>query len=295
MAANLQHLRAFHAIATEGGVSRAARRLNLSQPTLSQQLKALEARHGVTLFESRKTPLHLSAAGRDLFALTQKMFGVVGEIDELLGESIRPEGGLLRLGSDSPLYSAHLVALFLQRYPNAEVQVCAGNAREVLGWLGDAQIDATIASDPDGDARFHYVPLATDNLFCAVPTGHSFAGEKSILIERLRGETLIMRERTSKTRALGERAMRDIDVAPGKVIEMQGREGIREALALGLGISLVATAECTPDSRLAYIPIDTGSRKYEMTSYLVIQSERRNMPIMRAIQLIAKSMAQNVD
>lgn len=108
MAANLQHLRTFHAIALDGGVSRAARRLNVAQPTLSQQLKALEARHGVSLFESRKTPLRLTAAGRELFGLTQRLFGVVGEIDAMLGD-----GGaavdMLRLGADNPFYAAGVV------------------------------------------------------------------------------------------------------------------------------------------------------------------------------------------
>ena len=77
MAVSYQHLRAFYGIAVDGGVSRAARRLNVSQPTLSQQLKALEERYGVTLFEGRKVPLRLTEAGRGLFALTEKLFATV--------------------------------------------------------------------------------------------------------------------------------------------------------------------------------------------------------------------------
>src|ERR1700743_2915699 len=84
-AVNHQHLRAFHAVATDGSVSRAARRLNVAQPTLSQQLKALEERHQTPLFEGRKLPLSLTATGRQLFALTQKLFATSGDIDELLG------------------------------------------------------------------------------------------------------------------------------------------------------------------------------------------------------------------
>src|ERR1700754_3279337 len=162
MAANYQHLRAFHAIAVDGGVSRAARRLNVSQPTLSQQLKALEARHGVTLFESRKAPLRLSASGRDLFALTSKLFAVAADIDEMLGESSSLDGGILRLGSDNPTYAARMMRLFRAEHPQMSVQVRIGNAREVLRWLGEAQIDVAVASDPPGDAAFSYHPLATD-------------------------------------------------------------------------------------------------------------------------------------
>src|ERR1700761_8641094 len=130
MTANFQHLRAFHAIAIEGGVSRAARRLNVSQPTLSQQLKALEARHGVSLFEGRRSPLKLTPAGRELLALTHRLFTTAADIDGMLG-----------LGSDSPYYAAKLLDLFRRRHPHAAVQVRMGNAREVMHWLSEAQID----------------------------------------------------------------------------------------------------------------------------------------------------------
>src|SRR5271166_538480 len=95
---NHQHLRAFHAIATEGSISRAARRLNVAQPTLSQQLKALEGRHQAALFEGRKPPLRLTTFGQQLFDLTQKLFVTSQDIDDLLKD---PEGRMtsdMRLG-----------------------------------------------------------------------------------------------------------------------------------------------------------------------------------------------------
>src|ERR1700759_4950409 len=105
MAVNHQHLRAFHAVATDGSVSRAARRLNVAQPTLSQQLKALEERHQMPLFEGRKPPLRLTAAGRQLFTLTQKLFATSDDIDDLLGDGNDPTLSAVRLGSDCPIYA----------------------------------------------------------------------------------------------------------------------------------------------------------------------------------------------
>src|ERR1700744_643473 len=106
MAVNHQHLRAFHAVATDGSVSRAARRLNVAQPTLSQQLKALEERHQTPLFEGRKPPLRLTAAGRQLFTLTQKLFATSDDIDDLLGDGNDLTLGAVRMGSDCPIYAA---------------------------------------------------------------------------------------------------------------------------------------------------------------------------------------------
>lgn len=286
MAVNYQHLRAFHAIAIEGGVTRAARRLNVSQPTLSQQLKALEARHGVALFEGRKSPLKLTSAGRDLLALTQRLFATASDIDEMLGETAGLAGGVLRLGSDSPYYAAKIIELFRRRHPQTGIQVSIGNAREVMQWLSEAQIDAALASDPPGDATFSYEPLYTDSLTCALPLGHRLAACETVAIQSLADEALILREASSKTRAFTERALADAEIQPRIVLELQGRETIREAIALGLGVSIFFSSECPPDGRIAYRPLDTGERQYQLRGFLLCQSERRRTASMRALKAI---------
>ena len=292
MSANYQHLRAFHAIATMGGVSRAARHLNVSQPTLSQQLKALEARHGVNLFEGRKAPLKLTPEGRDLFTLTQRMFVTAADIDDLLGESVALTGAMLRLGSDNPYYAAKVVSLFRERHPRTGVQVKMGNARDVMRWLGDAQIDAALASDPPGDGAFSYHPLASERLACALPIDHSLTELATVPIERLRDETLLTREPTSKTRAFTERALGDAGVEPRSTIELQSRETIREGVALGLGIGIFFSSECPPDSRIVYRPLDTMERDYLMTIHFVCQIERRRSPLLRAVQDILADLPE---
>ncbi len=295
MGANYQHLRAFHAIAVEGGVSRAARRLNVSQPTLSQQLKALEARHGVALFEGRKSPLQLTTAGRDLLALTQRLFATASDIDDMLGESATLTGGVLRLGSDSPLYGAKVVDLFRQRHPQTGIQVRMGNAREVMTWLSEAQIDAALASDPPGDAAFSYDPLYTDGLSCALPCGHDLARADVVPVDALADQVLLLREPTSKTRAFVERALSDAGVVPKAVLEFQGRETIREGIALGVGISVFFTSECPPDPRIEYRPLDTGERRYQLRGFLLCQSERRRSTVMRALKAVVASMREEGD
>jgi len=286
MTASYQHLRAFHAIAVERGVSRAARRLNVSQPTLSQQLKALEARHAVSLFENRKSPLKLTAAGRDLFTLTQRLFATASDIDDMLGETSGLTGGVLRLGSDSPYYAARVVERFRETHPQTGVQVRMGNAQEVMQWLSEAQIDAALASDPPADAIFSYDPLYTDALTCALPRGHRLAARQAVDIDALADEVLLLREPSSKTRAFTERALADAGVTPAATLEFQGRETIREAIALGLGISIFFSSECPPDARLDYRPLDTGARHYELRGFLLCQSERRRSMLMRALKAV---------
>jgi LysR family transcriptional regulator, low CO2-responsive transcriptional regulator len=290
MAANYQHLRAFHAIAIDGGVSRAARRLNVSQPTLSQQLKALEARHCVTLFESRKTPMRLTPAGRELFRLTQRLFAVAADIDDVLGENGGRAGGALRLGSDNPYYAARTVELLRRQQPQIETHVRMGNAREVMQWLADAQIDAALASDPPGDGTFAYEPLGIDSLICAMPATHPLATLEQVPMSALADQALLMRERSSKTRAFTERALADAAISPRNAIELQSRETIREGIALGLGLAIFFATECPPDPRIVYRPLETPDGDYHLRSYLVFQSERRRSAMMRALRAVVSQM-----
>ncbi len=88
---NHSQLRAFHAVAREGSFTRAARAESLSQPNLSGQVKALEAAYGVRLFERRGRGVELTELGRQLYALTDRVFALEGEAQALLaGSDHRP-------------------------------------------------------------------------------------------------------------------------------------------------------------------------------------------------------------
>ncbi|HEY1447248.1 MAG TPA: LysR substrate-binding domain-containing protein [Caulobacteraceae bacterium] len=287
MAANYQHLRAFHAIAREGSVTRAARRLNVAQPTLSQQLKALETKHGVQLFESRRSPLQLSAAGKDLLALTERLFGAAAQIDEMLEDTDRLAGATLCLGADSPPIAVRIVKTFRKHNPRSSVLLRMGNAREVMHMLADAQVDAAVVSDPPGDAAFHYDPLYSDVLWCALPLSHRLTAHAVVSVNELSREILLNREPTSKTRAFTERAMAAANIEPLKVLELQSREAIREGVALGLGVGVFFSAECPPDRRIAYRPLDLDEPAYRLQVYLICLRDQRRSAMMRSLRALS--------
>lgn len=287
MSVNYQHLRAFHAIASEASFSRAARRLSLAQPTLSQQLKALEDRHRVVLFENRKPPLRLTPAGRALFALTQQLFAASGVIEEFLGDEADQQPRSARLGSDSPIYAARMAARLLVRFPDLTIQVRIGNAGETLKALSEAQVDAAIVSDPPGDNHFAYEPLFADRLMVAMSADHPYAKSRFFPLSALAESRLLMREPTSRTRLAVEHMLSQADITPRDVLELHTRETIREGVALGLGLGMFISSECPPDSRIAYVPLDTAAHAPEMAGYAVCLAERRRTRLARAVMEIA--------
>jgi aminoethylphosphonate catabolism LysR family transcriptional regulator len=290
MAANHQHLRAFHAIASEASISRAARRLNVAQPTLSQQLKALEERHRIVLFEDRKPPLRLTPAGRELFALTQRLFAASSVIDEFLREDPDEHPTAARLGSDSPIYAARLAERLKARFPEMTIQVRIGNARETLKALTEAQVDAAVVSDPPGDNHFSYEPLFADRLVVAMPAGHPQARSRVFPLAALAEARLLVREPNSRTRMATEHLLNRAGVAPADMLELHTRETIREGVALGLGVSTFISSECPPDPRIAYAPLERVEGAPVLAEYIVCLTERRRTRLMRAIMEIAAEL-----
>jgi len=261
----------------------------VAQPTLSQQIKALEHRHQAVLFEGRRPPLRLTPVGRELFALTRRMFATSEEIDELLGDSVDAAASI-RIGSDSPIYAVRLARALMSAHPDAGVEVRIDNAREALGRLQDAQVDVAILSDPPMDGQFFYEPLFADCLSVVVPVDHPMAGAPVFPLEALMHERLLLREAASKTRAAIETMLAAADVSPERVIELHSREAIREAIALGMGVSLFFSAECPPDPRIVCLPPDRQPDRAQLTGYVVGRVERRRTAMMRMVLAAAETL-----
>lgn len=205
--------------------------------------------------------------------------------------SVSLNGGSLRIGGDCPPQVAALVARFRARNPGAHVQVRMGNARETMRWLAEAEIDAAVTSDPPVDNQFTYDPLYSDHLSVALPVDHPLTALETTPIARLAGETLLIREPTSKTRAFTEQALDAAGIEVGETLELQSRETIREAVALGLGISVFFSSECPPDPRIAYRRLSGQARERPLHGYLVCQQARRRSALVRALRAIAAELA----
>ncbi|WP_226015867.1 LysR family transcriptional regulator [Novosphingobium sp. FKTRR1] len=292
MSVNHQHLRAFLAVASEGSFSRAARRLNISQPTLSQQIKALESRHGQMLFEGRRRPLQLTPVGRDLLALTQRMFATSQEIDDLLDERKPSDTAFVRLAADSPTHAVRLVAELLRTEPGLDVEIHIDNSHATLVQLLEARADVAIVSDPQIDPRLVYKPLFIDHLMAVVPTNHALAALDCIPLQALGNECLLLREATSKTRAAIMTVLRTHEVTPRRTIELHSREAIREAVACNIGVSLFFSSECPPDVRLAVRPIEHQPDRALLTGYIVCSFEQRRTPLIRTVLQAATRIEQ---
>jgi len=288
MRINLMQLRAFHAVATQASFTLAARTLGLTQPTLSQSVKALEERYGVLLFERSSRRVQPTEMGRRLFQLTTRLFDTEQEAATLLEGSAQLARGLLQLGADSPYYVMPLIAEFDRRHPQVEIRLSIGNAGAVLEDLSEARLDVALLSNPPVDPRFHIVPLYRDPVRVMLPASHPLAAGGAVSVAALAGQRLVMRETGSMTRRTVERGLAEAEIASGAVFEVTGREAVQEAVALGLGLGFISAGEVRPDRRIAIRPL--ADCAWHTDEYVLCQRDRRRFPAIRAfIELAAGS------
>lgn len=283
-------LRSFHAVAQAGGFVAAAKTLNISQPTLTAQVSTLEKESGVELFHRRNRRSELTDAGRDLFAITTRLFAEEQEARHFLTESKGLQTGQLLIGAVGPYHVTEMLAAFSTRYPGILLSVSIGNSSDVQRDLLDYKTDIAVLAHIADDERLLTIPYRRHRIVMFAHKDHRLAGRKSISLKDLDGERMIVRETGSTTRRNFEAATRKAGVAPEVFMEIGSREAIRGAVIRGLGISYVSEAEFVPDPALRQFAI----RDAEVYTYahVAVLAERKNSRIIRAFLDIVRAGLQ---
>lgn len=285
---NFLRLRAFHGVASEGSFTRAAERLHVTQPTLSGQVKELEQGFGVKLFERRGRGVATTELGGRLLAITQQIFGLEAEAEQLLTGAQALARGRLRIGADAPFLVLPLMATLQRRFPGIDLAVSFGNSQEVLRSLVDGHNDVAILPDVRREPRLHALPFRRDRLVAFVDRGHPWVRRRSIHLRDLAEERLLLREVGSTTRAIFERALKRARVRPRETLEIGSREAVREAVAAGLGVGVVAESEFGHDDRLHKLTLRGGG--LQATEYAVcLKAKRADRAVSAFFEVLADS------
>lgn len=274
-------IRAFDAVAREGSFSRAADVLNLTQPALTLQVKALEARHGLKLLHRDGRGVKLTEAGERLFTLSRQLASLEEMIDDTLTTSSEVQRGELRLAVDGPHIVMGLFAQFLARHPQVRLSVSMGNTQVVRQRLLDRHVDVGILPRIADHPRVHAVPLWTHRGLLITSHDHKLAGRKVVSLAELEGEAMIGREDGSTTQALVDAALTRHGVKARKVLELGSREALVEAVAVGLGCGIVWELEALASSRVRAIPIEND--ELTTTDYIACLKSERERAIVKAI------------
>jgi DNA-binding transcriptional LysR family regulator len=167
------------------------------------------------------------------------------------------------------------------------VSVTVGNSHEVVRGLLDYRTDVAVLAEIEPHHQLLTIPYKQHPVVVFVGWEHRFRGRKEIRIQELEGERMIVREPGSTTRRAFERALEQARVKPKTVMEIGSREAIREAVARGIGISVVSEAAFAPDPRLW--PVHVSDAKILTYANIACLKDRQNARLIRAFLEVVRT------
>jgi DNA-binding transcriptional LysR family regulator len=243
-AMTLRQLEVFLAIARERSFSLAARRIHLSQPTMSEHVHELERELGRPLFVRRGRVTLLSEAGRVFESFATRATATLADarraIDELDGLRV---GSLVVGSSTTPgIYLLpRVVGAFRTRHPGIALRLDIGNSRQVEERVRADELDLGIVGGHElAPGEECLAAGLVDELVLVVPPRHRWARRRVLDPGRLAEEPLLLREDGSATRRVTERALVQAGVRFTRGLELNHTEAIKQAVAAGLGVAFVS-------------------------------------------------------
>jgi len=197
----LRHLRYFVAVAEEGHITRAAERLGIQQPPLSQQIRALETEIDVQLFRRKPRGVELTPAGSALLGEARAILARVGEAVAATRRAARGEAGRIGIGFTSSAsfhpFVPRAIRAFRERHPLVELTLEESGTTELVEALRAQAIDAAFVRSPVGESADLTVrPLLDEPMVAALPNGHRLSTDGGPLpLAALAGETFVLYRR----------------------------------------------------------------------------------------------------
>jgi aminoethylphosphonate catabolism LysR family transcriptional regulator len=242
--------RAFLAVALRGSFSAAARNLGVSQPTVTNQVKQIEQRHGVELFYRSGRGATLTPAGETLLPFIQRMFGSFEEASAYLDEIRGVHQGRLRIGSYGPYDVMKLVARYSALFPAVSISVDFSNSQNLADKLVKYELDVAVLGRIKPHPKFYALPFRDPPLVVIAPRTAPWIGRDAVSMRDLDGSVIVCREPGSAARAAHDRLFAKSKVSPGRLIQFASREGVVNAVAEGIGIGTIFDEGILPSERV---------------------------------------------
>lgn len=238
----LTQLCAFEASARLGSLTRAAQELHLSQAAASIQIKKLSQTIGLPLFEQVGNRIFLTEAGRRVYAGCGEMFRVLSQLEDRLGEMRDLTAGHLRLAVTTTArhFAPRLLGAFIQRNPGIDVTLQIHNHQTLIQRLVDNEDDLYMFVEPPAEIQVAVQAILPNPLVVFARSDHPLAKKRDIPFQDLAAEPFLMREPGSGTRAIVQRMFDRHSVSPRVRMELNSDEAICEAIAAGVGISILS-------------------------------------------------------
>lgn len=233
-------------IAAERNFSRAAEKLHIAQPSLSQQLSKLEKELGVLLFKRSTNSVELTYAGSVFVDKAQQIVDMSEQLRREMEDIADMRKGRLVVGSLTMTGAhvlPHVLPVFREAYPNIEIVLIEESTKRLEQLTASGGTDISLLSLPLVEPSLAYIPLIEEEICLAVPPDHELANSANnqsvIPISKLQGEPFILLKKGQGFRAIAHNLCQAAGFEPHVVFESGNIETVQALVAAGMGIAFM--------------------------------------------------------
>jgi DNA-binding transcriptional LysR family regulator len=277
IAMTLEQLRIFVEVAERGHVTRAAEALRMSQPAASAAIAALEAAHGIRLFDRVGRGIELTEAGALFLAEARAVLARAEAAELVLSELGGLRRGTLSVQASQTIAGywlpRHLVA-FRRAHPGIGIRLGIGNTAQVAAAVREGAAEIGFVEGAIDDPLLAIEQVARDQLVVVVGAGHPWAVLGRLEPGMVPQSDWVLREPGSGTRSVFEAALQAAGVPSGALpvaLELPSNEAVRAAVEAGLGATAISASVAAPGLEaglLHRVPFDLPERKFHAVRHL---------------------------
>lgn len=262
----LRHLEYFMMMHQELHFTKAAERLNISQPTLSQQIRILESEVGAPLFDRIGKKVFVTKAGELLYYHCLKIFSELKQAHTAIGELEGLQRGSLAVGCSGSHLLISSVVKFHTHYPGIKISIIQLSTEEIKEELLKNQLDIGIAFLPLDDLQLESLHLYTEELCLAVCKDNPLAKHQSITLEMLQSAPIVLLPPKYIIRQFIDQATEKLGFLLNPMIEMMPFEHLLEIVGRNIAVTILPRSYINSfgNENIQSIPIDNPNMKKSM-------------------------------
>ena len=290
---NLNQLRVFYEAARTGSFTSAARKLCITQPAVTAQIKTFEDQCDLKLFKKKGRSLYLSEEGSALYEYAKRVFEYEKEVEDAIEEMRKLKRGTLRLGT-SKAYARYfmpfLISNFHEAFPHIKVHLDEGSSLDIIHSLLDLKNEVAVIARVEEDSNVTFLPFRRDQLILILSPTHSLAKKKSVSVDELVNQPMIMKEMGSGTRKQVNELFSRKGLAPNVLMETSNTEFIKQLVQRGEGISFLvedAVAAEIREKKLTTVPL-AGEELFLDVSIAYLKDQHLSHPARAFVDMLRK-------
>lgn len=282
-------------ISEERSFSKAAKRLFISQPSLSQYINRLEGQLGVTLFDRNTIPLSLTYEGEIYINAVRKIIDIVDDMSKKFDDITELKKGKINIGltpskANNPLPA--ILPVFKKQYPGIEIIITEATSSELEDMLSRGTVDVCMMNLPIKNKNIEYEEITKENLFIAAPPDFvpktmefGFPYPK-IDISELKDEHIILLHPDQRLRQIADSIFDMADIKPKIMLETRSIETAQRLSASGMGFSLI------PESFAKFSGLTNPPKYYSIKgqdlNWTLVIAYRENAYRTKAVQAFSR-------